>query len=437
MYLLKLLMTTFLIITLTTSTIVGNSFAHTFTNNESAAFLALIDNMKIQASLIQQSISSGNIDIAKQHIDKLKELYSNHTNEEIAEKNERIANEISTTINYFTSSSNQNNFSQSQIDNNVQNLNAILDESISVRIPQDVLDNSTVHALHFVELVNAVDMNYNNTLVEQDIQNMTLVNNNNKSRSQIEDIVSYNTTRDLLNVAIDLYEAKLKSKIIVNNNNSETIDKLQEGIKQLKTSIELKKPSSEITNIINGAVYPALQELYNFKLGEEEDAHTEEKEHSEAHETVRDSVTVLLQDLSIPATDFIHLYDSTPYHIMNGHVALKVPCGDDSTSPITVLIGSAPNMTAGTLENLPTLSTPGEQCLYHVDLIPGGNVTTITDIAISNTGEEDIQFPPTATVVIGINKVTKGEHGGEHSESTEEHASTTNTAAAAEAEHTE
>ncbi|MGZ5485591.1 MAG: hypothetical protein ACXWFB_06750 [Nitrososphaeraceae archaeon] len=433
--LLKSLLTTFLIITLTMSTIVCNSFAHTFTNNESAAFLALIDDMKIQASLIQESISSGNIDIAKQHIDKLKELYSNHTNEEIAEKNERNANEISTTINYFTSSSNQNNFSQSQIDNNVQNLNASLDESISVRIPQDVLDNSTVHALHFVELVNAVDMNYNNTLVEQEIQNMSLVNNN-KSRSQIEDIVSYNTARDLLNVAIDLYESKLKSKIIVNDNNSETIDKLQEGIKQLKTSIELKKPSSEITNIINGAVYPALQELYNFKLGEE-DAHTEEKEHSEASTTVRDSVTVLLQGMSIPATDSIHLYDSTPHHIMNGHIALKVPCGDDSTSPITVLIGSAPNMTAATLENLPTLSTPGVQCLYHVDLIPGGNVTTITDVAISNTGEEDIEFPPTATVIIGIDEVTKGEHRGEHSESTEEHTSTTGTAAEAEAEHTE
>ncbi|MGH9981214.1 MAG: hypothetical protein ACRD6U_06650 [Nitrososphaeraceae archaeon] len=412
------------------STIVGNSLAHTFTNNESAAFLALIDNMKIQASLIQQSISSGNIDIAKQHVDKLKELYSNHTNEEIAEKNERIANEISTIINYFTSSSNQNNFSQSQIDNNVQNLDAILDESISVRIPTDVLDNSTVHALHFVELVNAVDMNYNNTLVEQEIQNMSLLkDNNNKSSSQIEDIVSYNTARDLLNVAIDLYESKLKSKIIVNNN-SQTIDKLQEGIKQLKTSIELKKPSSEITNIINGTVYPALQELYNFKLGEEEYAHTEEKEHSKASTTVKDSVTVLLQGMSIPATDSIHLYDSTPYHIMNGHIALKVPCGDDSTSPITVLIGSTPNMTAATLENIPALSTPGEQCLYHVDLIPGGNVTTITDIAISNTGEEDIEFPPSSTVVITINEVTKGEHEGEHSESTEEHASTTGTAAA-------
>ena len=247
---------------------------------------------------------------------------------------------------------------------------------------------------------------------------------------------SHNTARGLLSVAIDLYESKLKSKIIVNNNNSETIHKLQEGIEQLETSIELKKPSSEITNTINGTVYPALQELYNFKLGEEEAGHTEEEEeeeHSEAS-TVRDSVTVLLQDRIIPATDFIHLYDSTPYHITNGHVALKAPCEDNSTSPITVLIGSAPNMTAATLENIPSLSTPGEQCLYHVDLIPGGNVTTITDIALSNTAEEDIEFPPSSTVVIGINEVMKGEHG-EHSESTEEHAATTTTAK--EAGHTE
>ena len=161
----------------------------------------------------------------------------------------------------------------------------------------------------------------------------------------------------------------------------------------------------------------------------------EEQEYSETS-AVRDSVTVLLQDMIIPATDFIHLYDSTPYNIMNGHIALKAPCEDDSTTPIQVLIGSAPNMTAATLENLPTLSTPGTQCLYHVDLIPSGNVTTLTDIALSNTSEEDIEFPPSATVVIGINEVTKGEHGGEHSESTEEHAATTTTTAA-EAGHTE
>lgn len=148
-----------------------------------------------------------------------------------------------------------------------------------------------------------------------------------------------------------------------------------------------------------------------------------EKEYNETSSTVRDSVTELLQDKVIPGGDFMHLYDSTPYHILNGHVALKAPCGDDSTTPIQILIGSAPNMTVATLENIAPLSTPGEQCLYHADLIPGGNVTIITDIALKNPTEEDMEFPPTATVVIGINEITKGEHG--HSESEEEHAAAT------------
>ena len=147
----------------------------------------------------------------------------------------------------------------------------------------------------------------------------------------------------------------------------------------------------------------------------------EEKEYNETS-TVRDSVTELLQDKVIPGGDFMHLYDSTPYNIMNGHVALKAPCGEDSTTPVQVLIGSAPNMTAATLENIAPLSTPGGQCLYHADLIPGGNVTIITDIALMNPTEEDMEFPPTASVVIGINEITKGEHG--HSESEEEHAAT-------------
>ena len=152
----------------------------------------------------------------------------------------------------------------------------------------------------------------------------------------------------------------------------------------------------------------------------------EEEEYNETTSVVRDSVTELLDGQIIPGGDFIHLYDTTPYHILNGHVALKAPCEDDSTTPIQILIGSAPNMTVAELENIAPLSTPGEQCLYHADLIPGGNVTIITDVALKNPTEEDIEFPPTSTVVIGINEITKGEHG--HSdESEEEHAAGTET----------
>ncbi len=157
--------------------------------------------------------------------------------------------------------------------------------------------------------------------------------------------------------------------------------------------------------------------------------HSSSSEKNEYNQTnnVRDSVTILLQDTIIPGTDFLHLYDSTPSHIVNGHIALKAPCGDNTTSPIQVLIGSAPNMTAATLENIPALSTPGEQCLYHVDLIPSGNVTTITDIALSNPTEDEIEFPPTSSVVIGINEVMEGEDDQAHTENVENATKSANT----------
>ena len=131
-----------------------------------------------------------------------------------------------------------------------------------------------------------------------------------------------------------------------------------------------------------------------------------------ATNVVRDSVAELLEGTSIPSGQFIHLYDSTPYMIMNGHVAVNVPCEDNSTASVQVLLGQAPNLTAAELENLPELSTPGEMCLYHVDIAPHEEV--ITDVAIANPGEEDLEFPPGSTAVVGVNEIMPGAEEGEH-----------------------
>lgn len=145
------------------------------------------------------------------------------------------------------------------------------------------------------------------------------------------------------------------------------------------------------------------------------------EEHTDTF-TVRDSVFALLADQTIPASGFIHLYDSTPYSITNGHVAAKIPCDDESAPLLNILVGVAPNLTPAPLELVPPLSTAGELCLYHVDLpateqanATSANATTtmITDIAISNPGDEDVTLPPTSTVVIGVNEITKGAHSHE------------------------
>jgi hypothetical protein len=157
--------------------------------------------------------------------------------------------------------------------------------------------------------------------------------------------------------------------------------------------------------------------------------HAQELTSNETHQdtfTVRDSVFALLADQTIPASGFIHLYDTTPYSIKNGHVAAKIPCDDDSTPLLNILVGVAPEFTPAPLQLVANLSTPGELCLYHTDLpapeqanatTTTANATTnasmITDIAISNPGDEDITLPSTSTVVIGINEIEKGAHSHE------------------------
>lgn len=127
-------------------------------------------------------------------------------------------------------------------------------------------------------------------------------------------------------------------------------------------------------------------------------------ETSQSNTVTRDSQTVLLEGESLPGSDFIHLYDSTPYKIMNGHIAAKLPCNDANSTDVNVLIGQAPNLQPAELEFVGPLSTPGELCLYHVD-VASDETTPITDIAIQNNSTEDIDFPATSTIVLGVNEI--------------------------------
>lgn len=119
-----------------------------------------------------------------------------------------------------------------------------------------------------------------------------------------------------------------------------------------------------------------------------------------------------LQDRSLSPGDYMHLYDTTPSKIVSGHVAAKLPCNSDNETDVNVLIGQAPNLTAADMELIPELSNPGSLCLYHVDL-ESNSTNPITDIAIQNSGDEDIDFTPTTSVVIGVNKIAEIPSEGE------------------------
>ena len=150
----------------------------------------------------------------------------------------------------------------------------------------------------------------------------------------------------------------------------------------------------------------------------EVEAYFSEMANGTAHDgtITRDSQTVLLEGESLPAQgNYIHLYDSTPYQIMNGHIAAKLPCTDTNSTEINVLIGQAPNLQPAELEFVGALSIPGDLCLYHVD-VASNETAPITDIAIQNNSPDDITFPPTSTVVIGVNEIAPLASSEDHHE---------------------
>ena len=147
---------------------------------------------------------------------------------------------------------------------------------------------------------------------------------------------------------------------------------------------------------------------------------------------VRNIDTLLLAHQIIPPKDFIPLYDTSPYKILNGHLTAKIPCDTNYTSSLQILVGHLPDLKPVQLRLVKEFSTRGNICLYHVDLgstttmsssttaiqnnnsrATGGlqanktNTTTAinTDLVLSNPTSDMVVLPNTSTVVIGINEI--------------------------------
>jgi hypothetical protein len=134
----------------------------------------------------------------------------------------------------------------------------------------------------------------------------------------------------------------------------------------------------------------------------------------EEKNVVRDSQTILLEGMTLPSKDYIHLYDTTPYLIVMGHIAAKLPCDSNNKTSLNVLIGQAPALKPADLELVKELSKPGTMCIYHVDIESGPQgVNPITDIALQNPTDNEVKFGPTATVVIGVDEISPVTKTGE------------------------
>ena len=280
-------------------------YAHNFAADESASFLALIDEMQIEMNLINTNLLMNNQSLAQDHLNKIKQMYTDDIKKEIAEKNERIANDISSIINETNAAIGQENNRQG-INETIKNFNDVIGETISVRIDQDALNNATVQALHFADLINLIDQSYaaalgekhlnmsamnvstqnnishghNNNNMSSDVEmdnhdnnvssNITEMHKNTKHNSngtetgKITDIASYQTAKELVNVATDLFNSTVKENIP--SNATENANAIESSLEELKDLVDSGAPYEKVMGIIHGIIQTNTQEAFNLSI---------------------------------------------------------------------------------------------------------------------------------------------------------------------------
>lgn len=304
----QLLTSTILVVAATSLLLFGGSsiynnkiYGHNFAGDESASFLALMDQIQTEMSLINTNLIDNNQSLAKDHLKQINELYTKNIKKEIAERNERIANEISSIINETNIVIEKNNNNQ-DISDSVKNFNDVIAEAISVRIDSDALTNATINALHFANLINSIDLSYANAIGTKPMNMlaMNMGNNSNMSHGNntnnntmpnmkinhgdsmssmskhtdnkpnttdnitLSNMASYQTAKELTNDAIQLFNSTIKQNIP--SNATENSKDIESGLQQLKNMIESKVSYNKIMGIIHGTIQTNTLEVFNLPL---------------------------------------------------------------------------------------------------------------------------------------------------------------------------
>src|SRR5687768_15950085 len=120
-------------------------YGHDFVPNESASFLSFANQLQAESVLVQNNLVNGNLTLAKEHATRAIELLNSKDpvnnvawRDEIAERSQRVANELVTAIsnleNTITVSSPEQQQSANQ---SIDEIDAIIDEAVTTRIDRD------------------------------------------------------------------------------------------------------------------------------------------------------------------------------------------------------------------------------------------------------------------------------------------------------------
>jgi hypothetical protein len=282
------------------------AYAHTFSGDESASFLALAESIRTELQLVQSNLAS-NASLAEEHAAHAREHLDNHTVGEIAERNERLGRDLPAALEDLQLSL-ENSTAAEQVSAQVQNINDLLAETVTVRVDSEQLNNSTVWALVIANMADGVLEHYKaaygietnetgeghaqgnesgsnmtthdnesvtmtastneTTTTEDDHGNVTrgdgANNNNNNNSTEVVNEVEYQTAQGLANRTIQLFNDQVRE--LAPDNATEAVADLEAGLQNLKQAIDNREMPTDVEVILHTEVQPNLQAAYNLQV---------------------------------------------------------------------------------------------------------------------------------------------------------------------------
>ena len=244
------------------------AYAHNFGGDESASFLAKVTEIKTEVGFIAKHFSDSNaIDYYSHALD---EYWNVNDTKEMGEKNALLQKEIPDTINVIINDAKSRN--QNAVNADVSKLNGYLDESISIRINKDQLNNSTVQALavtfvlkealeKYGDAINAtVDLNDMSQMNVDD--NMSSSMSSMSSSSNIVDQYAYENSIGLASGAQQMFNDLAAKNTAMSTYN----DKISASFTKLLQDLNNKADANTIMTDVHVNMHPNLISAYNIQV---------------------------------------------------------------------------------------------------------------------------------------------------------------------------
>jgi hypothetical protein len=277
-------------------------YAHTFSENEDALFLTMINKIKAETQLVGSDFST-NIQQAQQHAEAADGLFAqkdpvvNSTwTSEISERNPRIVTDLLHSLDDLkttVATAPNSNPDSSSVQSKVTNIGNLLDEAVSVRISKNVLDNPKTQALVLANLGNEIYSNYGNALglppstvasmagmtpnkgsslnMKMSIGNGTSGMNAvsepramNQPPTTIKNLTAYQTAQSMAAIAQHVFDKNLKPVAPVNATNSNS--NIANYLNQLKNAVNNKSSFMNVMKLVHVKLHPTLIIAYNLGL---------------------------------------------------------------------------------------------------------------------------------------------------------------------------